>query len=114
MKKHLFRLLRFIFPSKTGTVPIETLSFIAWRNLTSKKLRALLTLSGVAIGIGAIFFLLSFGIGLQRLVTNQVIGSQSIKSVQVTSPNSRILKLDEAALQQLSHLPDVVRAGTSY
>src|SRR4029078_9846584 len=113
MKRLFKRFLRLISPHKTGVVPIETLSYIAWRNLTTKKLRAALTLGGVAIGIGAIYFLLSFGIGLHRLVTEKVIGSQSIKSVQVTSPNSRILKLDEDALQKFKHLPDVVSAGTS-
>jgi putative ABC transport system permease protein len=102
------------FKRKPGVVPLQTLSYIAWRNLVHKKLRAFLTIFGVTIGIGAIFFLLSFGIGLQRLVTSQVIGSQSIKSIQVTSPNSRILKLDEPALQKIKNLPHVVRVGASY
>jgi ABC-type antimicrobial peptide transport system permease subunit len=87
---------------------------MAWRNLTHKKLRAFLTIFGVTVGIGAIFFLLSFGIGLQRLVTNEVIGSQSIKAINITTPNSRILKLDEAARQKIKDLPHVVRVGSTY
>lgn len=97
-----------------NVVPISILVYIAWRNLVHKKLRAFLTVFGVTIGIGAIYFLLSFGIGLQRLVTSQVIGNQSIKSINITSSNSKILKLDEKARQKIKDLPHVVRIGVSY
>lgn len=82
--------------------------------MTHKKLRAILTVMGVVIGIGAIFFLLSFGIGLQRLVTDQVIGSQSVKSINVTTPNSKIVKLDETNYQKVRDLPHVIRIGKQY
>ena len=58
-----------------STVKLSIIASIALSNLLSKKLRTSLTVFGIAIGIGAIFFLLSFGIGLQRLVTNEVIGN---------------------------------------
>jgi putative ABC transport system permease protein len=90
------------------------LVFFAWRNLISKKLRTFLTMFGIIIGIGAIFFLLSFGIGLQRLVTQQVIGDRSIKAIDVTSPNSRIIKLNTQAANRFSELGHVERVGRSY
>jgi hypothetical protein len=61
-----------------NVIPTSVLLHMAWKNLMHKKLRAFLTMFGVIIGIGAIFFLLSFGLGLQKLVTDQVIGNQSI------------------------------------
>jgi putative ABC transport system permease protein len=88
--------------------------YIAWRNLVYKKLRAFLTIFGVVIGIGAIYFLLSFGIGLQHLVTSQVVGNQSVKSVDITSTNSKIVKLDQKSFQKIKNLPHVVRIGASY
>lgn len=97
-----------------NVIPTSVLVHMAWRNLMHKKLRAFLTIFGVVIGIGAIFFLLSFGIGLQRLVTSQVIGNQSVKSIDVTTPNSRIIKLDNANFQKMKNLPNVVRLGGSY
>ncbi len=97
-----------------SSIPLSTLLYIAWKNLVHKKLRASLTILGVVIGIGAIYFLLSFGIGLQRLVTNQVIGNQSLKSVDISTPNSKIIKLDDAAYQKVKNLPHVVRIGASY
>ncbi len=87
---------------------------MAWRNLVTKKLRSFLTILGVVIGIGAIFFLLSLGLGLQGLVTNEIIGNQSVKSVDITSPNSRILKLDKDAADKIDNLPHVDMLGASY
>ena len=63
------------------TVKTSILLSIAFRNLTNKKLRSGLTIFGISIGIGSIYFLLSFGIGLQVLVTSQVIGHQSSKTI---------------------------------
>lgn len=97
-----------------NTVPPSVLLYIAWKNLIHKKLRAFLTIFGVVIGIGAIFFLLSFGIGLQRLVTNQVIGNQSVKSIDITTVNSKIIKLDDENFQKVKQLPHVTQSGASY
>lgn len=90
------------------------LLYMALRNLTSRKLRTLLTLFGIIVGIGAIFFLLSFGIGLQELVTKEVIGDQSIKSIDITSPNSKILQLNAAAANDIDNLPHVQTESRSY
>lgn len=100
-------------PSKSKTIGLRLLSYIAWRNLMSKKLRTGLTLAGVVIGIGAIFFLLSFGLGLQKIVTDEIVGNQSIKSIDVTSPNSLLLSLDVSSINRFSELPNVEAVGGS-
>src|SRR4026208_32628 len=100
--------------SNPNVIPTSVLFYMAWKNLVHKKLRAFLTIFGVVIGIGAIFFLLSFGIGLQRLVTTQVIGNQSVKSVDITTPNSKIIKLDQTNFNQIKGLPHILQIGSSY
>jgi putative ABC transport system permease protein len=97
-----------------STVKLSIVASIALSNLLSKKLRTSLTVFGIAIGIGAIFFLLSFGIGLQRLVTNEVIGNQSIKTIDVVSSNSKIIRLDDIATQRISEMPNVNEVGRAY
>ena len=96
------------------SIRTSILFYMAWKNLTNKKLRTALTIMGVVIGIGSIFFLLSFGIGIQNLVTKQIIGNQSIKTVDVTSTNSRIIRLDSASLNRMKGLPHVQKAGVMY
>lgn len=104
------KLLKFNYQA----IPLKVLIFMAWRNLISKKLRSALTILGVIIGIGAIFFLLSLGLGLQNLVTSEVVGNQSIKSIDVTSSNSKIIKLDQNAENKLRNLPNVDQLGSSF
>jgi ABC-type antimicrobial peptide transport system permease subunit len=87
---------------------------MAWRNITSKKLRSFLTVFGIIIGIGSIAFLVSFGLGLQRLVTRNVIGDKSIKSIEVTTPNSRIIKLNDVAINKIRQFPHIDKAGLAY
>lgn len=95
------------YPSLTRRVIIH----MAWSSLSSKRLRSILTILGVIIGIGAIYFLLSLGLGLQDLVTNQVIGSQSVKTIDVTSPNSTIVKLDQGNVDKIKRLTHVQDTG---
>lgn len=84
---------------------------IALKNLVSKKLRSFLTIFGVVIGVSAIFFLLSFGLGVQQLVTNEVIGDQSLKSIDIQSPNSNIVKIDEALVNEMRQFANVTAVG---
>lgn len=99
---------------KYSSVPHSVLLFMARRNLVTKKFRSSLTIAGVAIGVGSIFFLLSFGLGLRIFVTDQLIGNKSIKLVDVTSQNSKILKLDNENIEKLAGLPKISKLGKSY
>ena len=99
---------------RTATIPRSVLLYMAWRNLTHKKLRTFLTLFGVVIGIGAIFFLLSFGFGLRDLVSKEILGNQSVKAIEVTSPNSKIVKLDYPTIEKIQGLPHVSKLGKMY
>jgi putative ABC transport system permease protein len=104
----------FLPKRRRDSIALSTIIYLAWQNLTTKKLRTFLTIFGIIIGIGAIFFLLSFGIGLQHIVTEEVIGNQSIKSVDITSPNSKILKLDQESFDRIKNLPHVEQVGRSF
>ncbi len=47
---------------------------LAWRALTTHKLRSLLTMLGIMIGVGAVITLLALGDGVTRFVTEQFVG----------------------------------------
>jgi putative ABC transport system permease protein len=97
-----------------SSVKLSVIVSIALSNLLHKKLRSGLTVFGIAIGIGAIFFLLSFGIGLQRLVTTEVIGNQSIKTIDVVARNSKIISLNDITTNRISNIPNTESVGRSY
>ncbi len=97
-----------------SSVKLSVIFSIALNNILYKKLRSGLTVLGIAIGIGAIFFLLSFGIGLQRLVTTEVIGNQSIKTIEVVAKNSKIISLDDITSNRITNIPNTEMIGKSY
>lgn len=92
----------------------RVLLFMAWRNLTHKKMRTTLTLFGIVIGIGAIYFLVSLGLGIQQLVTDRVVGGESIKSLDITTANDRGVRLDSEMYSKLRNLPHVANTGGMY
>jgi putative ABC transport system permease protein len=96
------------------SVKNRCLFYIAFRNFLDKKLRSSLTVLAVVIGVCAIFFLISFGIGIQTIVTEQVIGDKSLKVIDVTSPNSRILKIDKEVVDSISKYTHVESIGVQY
>ncbi|MBI4034541.1 ABC transporter permease [Candidatus Saccharibacteria bacterium] len=96
------------------SVALSILAYIAWRNLVTKKLRSCLTAVGVIIGVGSIFFLLSFGLGLRNFVTDEVVGNKSIKVIDVSTANSKLVKLDRDSIDRFAKLPHANETGVSY
>lgn len=99
---------------KYSSIKTSVLFYIAFRNFLDRKLRSFLTVFAVVIGVSAIFFLLSFGLGVQSIVTNQVVGDKSLKSIDVSSPNSQLVKLDNKTINTIKTFPHVVQTGVEY
>ena len=82
--------------SATGAISRLDLIQLAIRNMMAKKVRTLITIGGVSIGIGAIVFLVSLGYGLQRLVVSRVARLEELKQADVaTQPGSKVLINDK-------------------
>ncbi|HEX5070184.1 MAG TPA: ABC transporter permease [Vicinamibacterales bacterium] len=63
---------------------------LALANLGQAKLRTILTVSGVAVGIGALTCMVSFGVGLEDQLVGRLTGSGMFDSILVTMPNPRV------------------------
>lgn len=95
-------------------IKLPILILLAGRNLNFRKLRSSLTIAGVVIGIGSMVFLLSLGLGVRDLVSKQVIGNSSVKTIDVTSPKSSVLLIDRGALNQIKGFSGVAQVGETY
>jgi putative ABC transport system permease protein len=87
----------------------RTLLYLAWKNLWLHRLRALLTISGVTLGVGAIVFLVSIGFGLERLVTSQVANFDAFTTVDVPAANLKTGKINDQAIERLQGIPHIER-----
>lgn len=80
---------------------------IAFKNLWSHRLRTILTVLGVTIGIASIIFLVSLGYGLERLVTSQVADFNAFTIIDVPSANISTIKIDQASIDKITAFPHV-------
>lgn len=92
----------------------RVLLLMAFRNMTFKKLRTGLTIGGVVIGIGSIVFLVSLGLGLQHLVTKEVVGSKSVKAIDVINPKPKSLHINSEMIAKFKQYGEVTDIGKTY
>jgi putative ABC transport system permease protein len=108
-------------------VKISDLTELALRNLRESVLRNSLTTLGISVGVASLVAMISLGIGLQQLVSRRLVKSGLFDTVIVSSrrdlrgsgrederngptpAESRVL--DEAARQEIEHLPNVIEAN---
>lgn len=88
---------------------LYNLIYLAWKNLWLHRLRAILTIGGVTLGVGAIVFLVSIGFGLERLVTSQVANFEAFTTVDVPSANLKTGKINQEAIERLKKIPRIAQ-----
>lgn len=85
---------------------------LAFRNLWLHKLRTLLTLTGIIIGISAVVFLISFSMGIERLVTSQITQGDAFLLIDVGSGNSQVVKLNNDLAAKIKQIAGVTQLET--
>lgn len=98
----------------TGSIKLIFLIELAFKNLFSKKLRAFLTMTGVLVGVGAVIFLLAFGLGLRQVVTDQVVDSDSIRTIDVLPAKAQIVKLTDESIKRIERTSGVETVAPIY
>jgi len=87
---------------------------MAFLNLRFKRFRSIITILGVVIGIGSIYLLVSFGLGLQYLVQSQVINNESINTIDITSTDSKIITINSQSIERIKSISHVEDAAGVY
>jgi putative ABC transport system permease protein len=80
---------------------------LALKNLFAHRMRTILTLIGIIIGISAVVFLISFGSGIQKLVTEQITGSDAFQLIDVGTGNSQVVKFNSELLSKVSSIGNI-------
>ncbi len=80
---------------------------LAMRNMLFKRSRAVITVGGMAIGIGAIVFLVSIGFGLQELVTRRVARLDELSQADMSTQPGSKEKITDQTLARLKDLKSV-------
>lgn len=100
--------------SRHSHIRFKTIITIAISNLRFKYFRSFLTVLGIVIGVGSIYILVSFGLGLQQLVNSEIIGNQSIDTIDVTPSSTEVASLSPDAIERISTLRYVTDVSPTY
>ncbi|MEI7579823.1 MAG: ABC transporter permease [bacterium] len=101
-----------LFLIKIDGAPDDTISRIelielAMANMKSKRSRTLVTVGGMAIGIGAIVFLVSIGFGVQSLVVSKVARFEERRQTEVIAAPKSNLVINDDMLSIFKNFPNV-------
>ncbi len=77
------------------------------RNFKNMKLRSLLTVLGIGIGIGAILFLVSLGQGLQKLLIERITTAEALLTLDTLPPGGDKIVLNNESLERIRAIPEV-------
>ncbi|MBP7822297.1 MAG: FtsX-like permease family protein [Candidatus Moranbacteria bacterium] len=99
--------------SRFAHMRLSTVLLIGYRNMFSNRMRSMLTVGGVAIGIGIITLLISLGFGVQGMVIREVTKNNPSNIVDVTNKSlENFALLDRAAIGKIQNIPGVEQVET--
>jgi putative ABC transport system permease protein len=82
---------------KAANTRLSDIIPLAWSGLRRNKLRSILTVGAIAFGVASMVYLISLGLGLERLTVGNVLKSSTLLSFEVTSINKEIKPLNAEA-----------------
>ncbi len=84
---------------------------IAWQNLKNRKTRTVLTVCGVVVGACAIIIMLSIGLGIDKMITDQYKNDSTLTKISVYSmdsdDSSQSLPFDDTAVKYFEEIEGV-------
>lgn len=84
---------------------------IAISTFLTNKMRTILTVVSVSVGIGAIVFLVSLGYGVQELTIKRITALKALTTFDLTTGDSTLVKLDNALLDKLAQIEGTEEAS---
>lgn len=75
---------------------------LSTRIFKTNKMRTILTVLGIGVGIGAILFLVSLGYGLQKIILERIASSDALLALDITPGSTEELGLNQDLIDKLS------------
>lgn len=90
-----------------NSINILSLIEVSTRYLKVKKVRTIVTVSGMSIGIGGVVLLISLGYGFQDLINNKVASYQQLKQADVITPVDGKLNINDKTISDIKNISNV-------
>ncbi len=86
---------------------LPDIAMLSTRMFKTNPSRTWLTILGMGVGTGAVVALVGLGFGLQNIILEKIVLGDSLLSLNVTNPLSRIVVLDQPTIDTLATDPRV-------
>ncbi|PLX27045.1 hypothetical protein C0583_04855 [Candidatus Parcubacteria bacterium] len=80
---------------------------LATRMFRTRPARTWLTILGIGVGIAAVVVLVGLGYGLQGVLLEQIVFGDAMLSLNVLTPPSRVIVIDEQAINNFNNIENV-------
>jgi len=95
---------------KYSKIKLPMIVFLGWRNLRVNRTRSILTIGGVALGIGIISFLLSMGFGVQNMIVEEVTHNNPRDILDINNSNlDNFVALNDDFMDKIRRIDGVDR-----
>lgn len=93
---------------KIAKMRLSVIILIGYRNILVNKFRSILTIGGVAVGIGIITFLICLGFGFQKMVIHEVTEDNPVEIISVDNGNlDNFVSLDNDSIEKIRKIEGV-------
>jgi len=100
--------------SKISQMRLSVVLLMSYRNIVVNKTRSVLTIGGVAIGLGIITLLISLGFGVQVMVIDEITKNNPDNIIDVGNGNlENFIVLDDEVTQKIRNIDGVIKIETS-
>ncbi|MDQ5902076.1 MAG: hypothetical protein QG606_292 [Patescibacteria group bacterium] len=87
---------------------LSSVLFIGWRNMFANRMRSILTVGGVAIGIGIITLLIALGFGVQGMVIREVTKNNPSDIIDISNKSlESFALLDKTAINKMRNIAGI-------
>jgi len=105
LQKFYLRIIHLLAAPRSGASSRLMFIELAIRNMQAKRSRTMITIGGMALGIGAIVFLVSLGYGLQELVISRMVRLDEMKQADVSIQPGSTVKINDKTLADFAEVP---------
>ncbi len=90
---------------------IIDLTYLILQGLRRRQSRLIFTILGIAVGIGAILFLVALGTGMQRLLLERITTSASLLTLDVSPPQNDAIEITDEKLDTIAGFEQVEKVS---
>ena len=103
----------FELPNFKSRMRISDIVGLSIQHFNYAKVRAFLTVLGIAIGICAITLFVSLGFGLQKLTVSSLASFEDLQILTVTEPSGSNQSMDASSVMAIANIPNVKTVSPS-